>query len=64
MEADDVLDILIKGGTLIDGTGAPARPGDLGIRDGRIVAIGEVSEEAHKTIDAQGRVVSPGFIDV
>ncbi|MBW2291512.1 MAG: amidohydrolase family protein [Deltaproteobacteria bacterium] len=59
-----MLDILIKGGTLIDGTGAPARPGDLGIRDGRIVAIGEVSEEAHKTIDAQGRVVSPGFIDV
>ena len=64
MEADEVLDILIKGGTLIDGTGAPARPADLGIRDGRIVAIGEVGEEAHKTIDAQGRVVSPGFIDV
>jgi len=59
-----MLEILIKGGTLVDGSGRPARPGDLGIRDGRIVAIGDVAEEARHTIDATGKVVSPGFVDV
>ena len=59
-----MLDVLIKGGTLIDGSGDPARPGDLGILDGRIVGVGEVDREARKTIDASGKVVSPGFIDV
>ena len=59
-----MLDVLIKGGTLIDGSGDPARPGDLGILDGRIVGVGEVDGEARKTIDASGKVVSPGFIDV
>jgi N-acyl-D-aspartate/D-glutamate deacylase len=64
MEDDEMLDVLIKGGTLIDGSGAAARPGDLGIRDGRIVALGDVDEEARTTIDATGKVVSPGFVDV
>ena len=59
-----MLDVLIKGGKLIDGSGEPARPGDLGIQDGRIVAIGEVDQQARRTIDATGKVVSPGFIDV
>jgi N-acyl-D-aspartate/D-glutamate deacylase len=59
-----MLDVLIKGGTLIDGSGEPARPGDLGIKDGRIVAVGKVDQEARQTIDAKGKVVSPGFIDV
>ena len=59
-----MLDVLIKGGTLIDGSGDPARPGDLGILDGRIAGVGEVDGEARKTIDASGKVVSPGFIDV
>ena len=59
-----MLDVLIKGGTLVDGTGADPRPGDLGIRDGAIVAMGEVDEAARETIDATGKVVCPGFVDV
>jgi N-acyl-D-aspartate/D-glutamate deacylase len=58
-----MLDIVIRGGTLVDGTGAPARAGDVGIRDGRIVALGEVTEEAARTVDATGMIVTPGFVD-
>ena len=57
-------DLMIRGGTLIDGTGAPERRGDLGVREGHIVAIGEVSGTADKTIEADGRIVSPGFVDI
>jgi N-acyl-D-aspartate/D-glutamate deacylase len=59
-----MLDVRIDGGTLIDGTGAPGRRGSLGIRDGRVVAMGQVSEPARRTIDADGRVVAPGFVDI
>ena len=59
-----MLDIKITGGTIIDGTGAEPRRADVGIRDGRLVAIGEVDEEARETIDATGEIVCPGFIDV
>ncbi len=59
-----MLDLKITNGRLIDGTGAPARSGDVGIRDGRIVALGSVDEDARETLDAAGRVVSPGFVDV
>ena len=58
-----MLDCVIKGGTVVDGTGAPARRADVGIRDGRIVAIGEITEDAAETIDAGGLVVAPGFVD-
>ncbi len=58
------LDLKIVGGTLIDGTGSPRRPADLGIKDGRIVAIGDVSDSALETFDASGRVVAPGFVDI
>lgn len=61
-----MLDHLIKGATVVDGTGAPARVADVGIRDGRIAVIappGTVTEEARSTEDATGLVLTPGFID-
>jgi N-acyl-D-aspartate/D-glutamate deacylase len=59
-----MLDVAIRGGMLIDGTGAPARPGDVGIRGGRIAALGRLDEPARRTIDASGRIVAPGFVDI
>ena len=56
-------DILIKNGTLIDGTGSPGRRGNLGINAGRITGIGDVDGLAKRVIDADGAVVAPGFID-
>ena len=58
------LDILIRGGTVIDGTGAPPRPADIGISAGRIAAIGRIEGEADTVIDATGLIVTPGFIDI
>jgi N-acyl-D-amino-acid deacylase len=59
------LDVVITNGHIIDGTGSPWYSGDIGIRDGKIVKIGNLSNAARKrTIDAQGKVVAPGFIDL
>jgi N-acyl-D-aspartate/D-glutamate deacylase len=60
----DAFDLLVRGGTIVDGTGAPARRGDLGIRAGRIAAVGEVSGTAPRVVDADGAVVAPGFVDI
>ncbi len=59
-----MLDVVIKGGSVVDGSGAPARTADVGVRDGRIVAVGEVDEPARRTIDADGALVTPGWVDV
>jgi len=58
-----VLDLLIKNGTVIDGTGAPARRADIGITHGKLAEIGAVSGPARRTLDAADLVVAPGFID-
>ena len=56
-------DLVIRGGTLIDGSGAPGVRGDLAIDGDQIVAVGEVRDSGWRTIDADGRLVTPGFID-
>ncbi len=59
------LDLLIRNGRVVDGTGAPWYRADVAIRDGRIAAIGRLTEaRATRTIDAAGLVVAPGFIDM
>src|SRR5215475_268293 len=58
-------DIIVRNGHIIDGTGSPWYSGDLGIRDGKIAAIGNLAQAAGtSTIDAHGLVVAPGFIDM
>lgn len=60
-----MFDIIIKNGTILDGTGQPMYRGDLGIREGKIVDIGDLHNEHCETeIDATGKYVAPGFIDV
>jgi N-acyl-D-amino-acid deacylase len=56
-------DVVVKDARIVDGTGNDAYSGDLAIQDGRIAAVGEVSGTAGRTIDAEGRVVAPGFVD-
>lgn len=65
-----MLDLIIRGATIVDGTGAPGRRGDLGVRDGRIAAVahhdsdpGGIADDAADLLDAAGLVVCPGFID-
>jgi N-acyl-D-amino-acid deacylase len=57
------LDLLIRNGTIVDGSGAARYRGDVGVRDGRIVEIGHVGSVAERTIDADGLIVAPGFVD-
>jgi N-acyl-D-amino-acid deacylase len=64
-EPERTYDIVITNGHIIDGTGSPWYSGDIGIRDGKIAAIGNLSDARRaRTIDARGKVVAPGFIDM
>jgi N-acyl-D-aspartate/D-glutamate deacylase len=59
-----MLDFCIRNALLVDGTGAPPRRADIGVKDGRIVEVGAVAGPAAREIDAAGRLVTPGFIDI
>jgi N-acyl-D-aspartate/D-glutamate deacylase len=59
-----MLDTIIRGGLVVDGTGAPGRQIDVGIAGGRVVAVGTVDDSGRTEIDARGLVVAPGFIDL
>src|ERR1700676_2699832 len=59
-----MLNLLIRDAQIVDGTGGPARRGDVGVKDGRIAAVGEVDDSAAKTVDAEGQALAPGFVDV
>jgi N-acyl-D-aspartate/D-glutamate deacylase len=56
--------LIIRAGTVVDGTGAPARTADVAIDDGVITAVGKLDGEAERTIDADGLLVTPGFVDI
>src|SRR5215470_15002975 len=57
-------DLIIRGGRVVDGSGAPAVTADVGVRDGRIAAIGRIGSRGAREIDADGLTVTPGFVDV
>lgn len=58
------IDLVIRGGLVVDGTGAEPFPADVAVAQGRILAVGTVAAPARETIDAEGRVVMPGFVDI
>src|ERR671933_2824643 len=58
-----MLDLVLKKGRIVDGTGNPWFFGDVGIKDGKIVDAGRVNQGGLEVIDARGQVISPGFID-
>lgn len=57
-------DLIIRGGTIVDGTGAERFAGDIAVKDGLIAAVGTVHGNADREIDASGKVVAPGFVDI
>ena len=59
-----MLDLAIRGGSVVDGSGEPSFTGDVGIRDGKIVEVGRLTESAHRELDADGLLVTPGWVDV
>ena len=63
-EDADMLDLIIRGGTVVDGTGAAPALADIGIQGERIVAVGKVEGPARREIDARGLIVTPGWVDI
>ena len=61
---NNIFDMVIKGGEIFDGEGNPSFKADIGIKEGKIVKIGDIAEKGSVIIDAKGLVVSPGFIDM
>lgn len=61
---NDKPDLVIRGGTVADGTGGPMQDADVAVKDGRIAAVGRVAATGAEEIDASGRLVMPGFVDV
>ncbi|HVW44485.1 MAG TPA: amidohydrolase family protein [Amycolatopsis sp.] len=57
-------DVVVRGGTVIDGTGAPRRTADVAVRDGVITEVGRVAGRGRREVDADGAVVAPGFVDI
>ena len=57
-------DLVVRGGTIADGTGAALHEADVAVKDGRIAAVGKVSGNATEEIDARGLLVTPGFVDI
>ena len=57
-------DLVVRGGTVVDGTGAPARTADVAVRDGRVTEVGRVEGGGRREIDADGLLVTPGFVDI
>ena len=57
-------DLVIRGGRVVDGTGAKAASADIAVEGGRIVEVGRVSGAARRTLEADGRLVTPGFVDI
>ncbi|WP_299016211.1 amidohydrolase family protein [uncultured Caulobacter sp.] len=62
--ADHAYDLVLRGGTVFDGSGAPGVVADVGVRDGRIAALGRGLAAGAEEIDARGRIVTPGFVDI
>jgi N-acyl-D-aspartate/D-glutamate deacylase len=59
-----MIDLVIRGGSVVDGTGAPARTADVAVSEGRVVEVGRVTAAARRVVDADGALVTPGFVDI
>ena len=58
-----MVDLVVRGGTVVDGTGAPARQADVAVHEGRVVAVGAIDDTGDRELDASGLMVTPGFVD-
>jgi N-acyl-D-aspartate/D-glutamate deacylase len=63
-EVETMLDLVVRAGTVVDGTGSQPFTADIGVSDGRVVEVGRLSEQARQEIDADGLMVTPGFVDI